>query len=80
MDLVHQGLKRAPADFAKVSVIVRHQLLPAAGTVDVNVRPPQVAIRLTEAAVANECRFRSHARRLVPCGEGPQQKRPEQTG
>ena len=33
MDLLHQSLERAPADFAKVSIIVGHELLAAVGAV-----------------------------------------------
>ena len=60
MDLFHQRLQRAPADFTKISVVVRHELLAVAGAVDADARPPQIAIRFAQAAIANERRFRSH--------------------
>ena len=62
MDLLHQSLERAPADFAKVAIVVGHQLLAAAGTVDVDASPSQIVVRFAEAAIANKSRFRSHAR------------------
>ena len=66
MDFLHQNLQWTPANLAKVPIVIRKELLITAGAVDMNASPPQVAISLTEAAVANECRFRSHARRLEP--------------
>jgi hypothetical protein len=60
MDLIHQSLKRAPANLAQVSIFVRHQLLVAAGAVDMDASPPQIVVRFAQATIANESRFRSH--------------------
>jgi hypothetical protein len=61
MDLLHQRLERTPANFAKVSIVVGHQLLAAGGAVDVDVSPSQVVVRFPEAAIAHKSSFRSHA-------------------
>jgi hypothetical protein len=61
VDLLHQGLKRTPANLAKVSIVIRHQLFAAGGAIDVDVSPSQVVIGFPEAAVADIGRFRSHA-------------------
>jgi hypothetical protein len=60
MNLLHQCLQRAPTDFAKISVVVLHELLAVAGAVDADVRPRQIVVRFSQAAIANERRFRSH--------------------
>jgi hypothetical protein len=61
MDLLHQGLERTPADFAKVSIVVGHQLLAAGGAVYMDVGPSKIVVRFAETAIANKGRFRSHA-------------------
>ena len=62
MDLIHQSLKRAPANLAQVSIFVRHKLLVAAGAVDMDASPSQIVVRFAPATIANESRFRSHTR------------------
>jgi hypothetical protein len=62
MDLIHQSLKRAPANLAQVSIFVRHNLLVAAGAVDMDASPSHVVVRFAQATVANESRFCSHTR------------------
>jgi|ERR1700681_853968 hypothetical protein len=44
-----------------ISIVVRQQLLVAAGTVDVYLSPAQVTVSLAEAAIANKSRFLFHA-------------------
>ena len=61
MDLFHQRLERAPADFAQVSIIVRQQLLVATGAVDVDISPPQIVVGLAKTTITNEGGFLSHA-------------------
>ena len=60
MDLLHQRLQRTPANFAKVSVFIWHKLLAVAGAIDADVCPSQILVRFAKAAIANECRFRTH--------------------
>jgi len=60
MDLLHQRLQRAPADFAQVPVVVRHELLAVAGAIDADPRPSKVVVGFAQAAIANEGRFGSH--------------------
>jgi hypothetical protein len=62
MDLIHQSLKRAPANLAQVSIFVRHKLLVAAGAVDMDESPSQIVVCFAQATIANESRFRSHTR------------------
>jgi hypothetical protein len=61
MDFLHQGLERTPANLAKVSIVVRHQLFAAGGAVYMDVSPSQIGVRFPEAAIAHKGRFRSHA-------------------
>jgi hypothetical protein len=61
VNLLHQSLERTPAHLAKVSIVIRHQLLACGGAIDVDVSPSQVVVRFPEAAIADEGRFRSHA-------------------
>src|SRR5580698_5235635 len=65
MDLLHQGLHRAPADLAEVAVVVRHQLLAAIDAVDVKMRPSEVAVGFAQATVANVGGPGAH--RLLQC-------------
>ena len=57
MGLIHQSLKRAPANLAQVSIFVRDKLLVAAGAVDMDASPPQIVVRFDQATIANESRF-----------------------
>ena len=43
-----------------VPIVVRHKLLAIARAVDGDARPPQIVIRFTEAAIANERCFGAH--------------------
>jgi hypothetical protein len=60
MHFRHQCLKRAPADLAQIPINVRHKLLAIADAIDGNVRPPQIAVRFPEAAIADKGRFGCH--------------------
>ena len=62
MDLFHQRLERAPADFAKVSFVVRQELLVTAGAVDVHMSPPKIVVGLAKTTITNEGGFLPHAR------------------
>jgi hypothetical protein len=60
MNLLHQRLERAPADLAKIAVVVRHELPAAAGAVDTDPRPSKIIVGFAQAAIADEYRFGSH--------------------
>jgi hypothetical protein len=60
VDLLHQGLQRAPANFTEVAVVVRHELLVAAGAIDMDASPAQIIVCFAKAAIANKRRFRTH--------------------
>lgn len=60
MDLLHRGLKRAPANLTQVSVFIRYELLAVADSVDADVRPSQVVVCFAQTTIANEGRFRAH--------------------
>jgi hypothetical protein len=66
MDLLHQRLQRAPANLAKVAVIVRHELLVTAGAIDMDASPAQIVIRFAKAAIANKRGLRAHRRLPLP--------------
>lgn len=71
MNLFHQRLQRAPADLAKIPVVVRHELPAVAGTVDTDPRPSQIIVGFAQTTIADECRFGSHGQiRAVIAGTG----------
>jgi hypothetical protein len=78
MDLLHQSLERTPAHLAKVSIVIRHQLLACSGAIDVDVSPSQIVVRFPEAAIADEGCFCSHASR-TPGGVAIKTRRRELT-
>jgi hypothetical protein len=57
-----QRLQRAPADLAQVPVIVWHELLAVARTIDTDARPSKIAVGFAQTKIANEDRFGSHDR------------------
>jgi hypothetical protein len=62
MNLFHQRLKRAPADLAEVSIVVRHELSAITGAVHADVGPSEIVIGFAEAAIADKGRFCCHTR------------------
>jgi hypothetical protein len=60
VDLLHERLQRAPADFAQVAVVVRHELLTVADAIDADVGPSEVVVGFAEAAITDKSRFHSH--------------------
>jgi hypothetical protein len=54
MHLFHQALERAPANLAKIPLIVRHQLPTLGRAVDANVSPSKVVVGGAETAIANK--------------------------
>jgi hypothetical protein len=56
MNLLHQ------ANLAQVAVVVRHELLAVADAVDADAYPTKIVVGFTQAAIADESRFRSHDR------------------
>jgi hypothetical protein len=73
MNLLHQRLQRAPADFAKIAIVVRHELPAVTGAVDTDPRPSKIIVGFAQAAIAEECRFGSHNQiRAVIRGTGKQ--------
>jgi hypothetical protein len=57
MGLIHQSLKRAPANLAQISIFIRHKLLVTAGAIDMDASPSQIVVRFAQATIANESRF-----------------------
>ena len=62
VDFLHQSLQGAPADLAEIPCIVWRELPAAVGAIDLDVSPTQVAVSFPEAAIADKCGFRCHAR------------------
>ena|ERR1700722_17644098 len=62
MDLLHQRLKRAPANLAEVPIVVRHKLSAVAGAVHADMGPSEIVVGFAETTIAEEGSFRSHPR------------------
>jgi hypothetical protein len=77
MDLLHQRLQRAPADLAKIAVVVRRELSAVAGAVDTDSRPSKIIVGFAQATIADKCRFGSHAWIRAVIGSTGKQKAAE---